>query len=176
MSLQLTHWEFSFQFHTSNLTEATRTQINPFTGEPIAIPIDNGLTEDETRRMLQVFEENGINGPEADGEGYAVYGSKGDSIRFRCSNLDDSIPVKAIACEVVVRELSDEVLAIIVDVARAGNMVLTSCTGDCARVVGRSLDAKVLTRWPDAEPLSSVDELRAWLQGTIGGRKAHVPA
>jgi len=174
MTNELTHWEYSFLFHTRNLGDAARTGINPLTGNAIEFPIDNGLTDDEVDAIQNVFAENGIDGPEPDGEGYAVYGSDGEYLRFQCYDLEGSAPISSIDGEAVVKQLTDSVLTIILDVARAGNLVLTSSVGDCVRIPDDSPTEILLNRWPDAESLSSVSELRRWLQETIGGRRVRV--
>lgn len=63
--------------HTCNLGDTARTGTNPFTGEPVEFPMDDGLTHEEMDAPQDVFEENGIDGPEPDGEGYAVFGPEG---------------------------------------------------------------------------------------------------
>jgi hypothetical protein len=174
MALDLTHWGYSFLLHTCNLGSQTRTSTNPFTGETVESTMDAGLTDDEINALQDVFDENGIDGPEPEGEGYAAYRAEGESLRFRCNDLDEGEPIDGIAAEVVVKQLSDELLTIILDVARAGNLVLTSSVGDCVRVPIRDPDHKLLQRWPDAVAVSSIAELRQWLQESIGGRKLHV--
>jgi hypothetical protein len=176
MALELTHWEYSFLLHTCNLGDAARTGRNPFTGEPVEFPIDDGLTDDEIDAIQDVFDENGIDGPEPDGQGYAVYGADGDCLRFRCNDLDAGEPISGIAAEAVVKELSDQILTVILDVARAGHLALTSSVGDCVRIPDRTPDAKLLKRWPDAQSLSSISELRQWFEDSIGGRQVHVPS
>lgn len=172
MTLDLTHWAYGFLLHTCNLGDAVRTAgTNPFTGEAVVVPIDDGLSDDEIDALRDVFDENAIDGPEPEGEGYAVYGADGDSLRFRCFTFDGDHSICDIAAEVVVKQLSDDILTIILDVARAGNLALTSSVGDCVRIPGRRPDPKLLKRWPDAQPLSSISELRQWLQDSIGGRQ-----
>jgi hypothetical protein len=176
VALELTHWEHSFLLHTCNLGESVRTGTNPFTGEAVEFPVDDGLTDDEIDALQDAFDENGIDGPEPDGEGYAVYGDEGDCLRFRCPDLDDGVPITGVAAEITVRELSNAVLAVVLDVARAGNLALTSTVGDCVRIVDRPPDRKMLERWPDAQTLSSVADLRQWLQESVGGQRVHIPS
>lgn len=176
MALELTHLEYSFLLHTCNLGDTARTGTNPFTGKVVEFLIDDGLTNEEIDALQEVFDENGIDGPEPQGEGYAAYGPAGNSLRFRCNDLDDGESISSIAVEVVVKELSAEILVIVLDVARAGNFALTSSVGDCVRIPDRSPDVKLLERWPDATSLSSISELRQWLKDSIGGRHVHVPS
>ena len=176
MALRLTHWEYSFHLHTCNLGESARTGTNPFTGQTVEVPIDEGLSDAEIDAIQAVFDENGIEGPEPAGEGYAVYGANSDSLRFRCNDLDEGEPISGIDVEVVVTSLSDKVLATILEVARAGNLAMTSSLGDCVRIIDRVPDRSLLERWPDAQTLSSATQLRQWLQGIIGGDQVHVPS
>jgi hypothetical protein len=120
--------EFSFYTHTCNFGNAVRTGTNPFTGEIMEFPVDDGMTEDEIDAVQDIFDDNGIEGPEPEYEGYAVYNDDGSSIRFRCHDLGAGDPITGIPIEIVVSNLTDEVLAIIIDVARAGNLALTSVT------------------------------------------------
>ncbi len=174
MSLKLTHWEYSFLLHTSNLGDNVRTATNPFTGETIESAIDNGLTQAEIDAVQDVFDQNGIDGPEPEGEGYAVYGSNGDHVRFRCRDLNDGLPITEIVVEIVVSQLSDEILQLLLQLARAGNLLLMSSAGDCVQIVDNKPNRRLQTRWPDIQTMSSNVNLKAWLQEVIGGRKVHV--
>lgn len=171
MASKLTHWLFSFGLHTCNVGDAERVGTDPFTGASVSFPIDDGLTDDEIENLHDTFDEYGIDGPEPDGEGYAVYGSDGERLRFRCDDLDGGEPITDIAAELTVKRLSDEMLLIILNVARTGNLALTSTVGDNVRIVDRAPGEDLLARWPDAESVSSAAELRAWLEDTIGGRQ-----
>ena len=133
-SMELTHFEYTFGLYTSNLGEAVRTVQNPFTGKPVSIPIDRGLTEQEINAVKAVFDRNGLQGPEPEFEGYAIYGTGGDSLRFRGGDFDCGIAVIGFSVEIVVRHLMEAMLEIVLDAARAGNFALMSCVGDCVRV------------------------------------------
>ena len=173
MARKLTHWEYSFLLHTCNLGESQVTRTNPFTGEPVIVHIDDGLSVEERRAIQAVFAEHGIEGPEPDFEGYAMC-SDDDSLRFRCDDLDGDAPISNFEVEVVVKQLSDELLAIVLDVARAGNLALMSSVGDCVRIAHDAPAATLIKRWPDAEPLSSIADLREWLQQKIEGRRVRI--
>ncbi len=175
MALELTHWEYSFLMHTCNLGDQSGKATNPFTGETIEFPMDYGLTREEIDAIQDIFDENGVDGPDPDGEGYVMRRIQSESLRFLCYDLDAAEPIAEIAVEVIVKDLPDQVLTLILDVARAGNLALTSSVGDSVRIPGKKLSAEVKKRWPDAQSLSSISELRQWLQDSIGGRQVHVP-
>ncbi|MEZ6047849.1 MAG: hypothetical protein R3C11_20195 [Planctomycetaceae bacterium] len=114
----LTHWEYSFGLHTCNLGDTVREGVNPFTGERVGFPIDNGLTEVEMDTVQEVFERYSIIGPEPDGEGYAVYGKAGESIRFRGGELHGKYPLVGLSVEITtVLEVTEEVAGIVLEVA-----------------------------------------------------------
>lgn len=169
--MELTHWEYIIYLHTCNLGDKSPSGTNPFTGEPVEYAIDRGLVYSELEAVRDVFDSNEIRGPEPNSEGYAIYGSGGDSLRFRCHSLDARETIKGMTVEIVVRHLSTATLETVLDVARAGNLALTSCVGDRIRIVDREPNVAELARWPDAESISSVHELRGWIEDTIGGRK-----
>lgn len=168
MGIGTTHREYIFVLNTCNVGESTESFVSPFTGTTHALPNDIALESDELSTLRTFFAESGIT-LDPDGEGYTVHWDKGDHLSFR-GDIHRSIPVRHIGVEVVVRQLSDEVLNLILRTARAGNMALTSSVGDCVRIVDREPDITLLARWPDATSLFSVIELRSWLESTIGGR------
>jgi len=51
---RLTH--YSFVLLTCNLGSTTHSGTNPFTGEAVEFPIDDGLTEDEIEALQETFE------------------------------------------------------------------------------------------------------------------------
>ncbi len=166
--------EYSFYTHTLNFGDKVRTSTNPFTGETTRFPIDNGMTKEEIEAVQSIFDENGIDGPEPDFEGYAVYSDDGSSLRFRCNDLHDGHSITGIPIELVSVALTDEVLSIILDVARAGNLAFTSVTGEDVRTVDNVPTPLQLKRWPHAATIKSVADLRCWLTDIIGFREVHV--
>jgi len=174
-SMELTHWSWSFYLQTCNFGDSVRTVPHPFANKTIIVPIDNGLTKEELKAVQAVFAENGIEGPEPDGEGYALYGDDGAKLRFLSRDLDGELPITGMVVEITVKELTDEFLRIVLDVARCGNLALTSSVGDQVRLVERIPTDSQLARWPDAKPVSSVADLRASLEHDIGGTQVHVP-
>ena len=168
------HREYSFLTHTLNFGDKARTGTNPATGETVVFPIDNGLTDDEVEAVQDLFDDNGIDGPEPDCEGYSIYGDDGSYLRFRCHDLDAGEPVIGIPIELVTPALTDEILTIILDATRVGNLALTSGIGKAVRLTSGPPSPAQLKRWPDAATITSIIELRHWLINVIGSREVTV--
>jgi hypothetical protein len=166
--MEQTHWHFTFLLHTCNLGGGRKAITNPFTGEVFDVPIDIGLMPSEIEAVQRTFIENGIEGPEYTGnEGYGAYIGKG--FEFRCFELDGPNRIESIGVDLRVSNLSDEVLGVILAVARAGNLALTSSSGTLARIVDRTPEENLLSRWPDAKTISSIEDVRNWLVSGIRG-------
>ncbi|MCA9077672.1 MAG: hypothetical protein KDA93_21780 [Planctomycetaceae bacterium] len=149
-------------------------RVNPFTGESLEIPIDDGLTETELESLITVFVNNRVEGPEPDCEGYARYDDDGGDIRFRGGELDGSNPIIGFMVEIVVRTLEDDHLNLILDVCRAGNFALESpVAGDGVDflLVDRGPSERERKRWPECRVITKTDELRLWLDEQIGFRE-----
>jgi hypothetical protein len=148
------------------LGSETETLVSPFTGIPFDVPVDQGLTDRERQTVRDIFAEYGITGPEHTGnEGYGAY--RNHQAEFRCFELDGPNQIVAIQVDLVVTHLSDDLLKMILKLAIAANLALTSFHGKFARIVNRYPNRKMVARWPDAKKLSSVAELRTWLDEVI---------
>ena len=163
--------EYSFYLQTLNFGDQFRTVINPFTGKTLEVPIDRGMTAAEIKSIQILFHENHVEGPEPEFEGYALRTDDGTSLRFRCHVLDADYSLTCIAVELVTPDPTDEVLNIILDVARAGCLALTSATGDGVRTIDDAPTSAQLARWPEAITIKTVADLRDWLSSTIGFRE-----
>ena len=131
--------------------------VNPATGESVAFPVDSGLTDDEIDGIREVFHQNGIDGPEPAFEGYAAYFGGGSSLRFRCYDLDATVPIIGFPIELITQSLTDDVLAVIPATARAGHLALTSPVGSDVCVIDNQPTQAQTERWPDASTISTVD-------------------
>jgi hypothetical protein len=172
------HSEFSFVLHACRLGDRIRKATNPFTGELIVAPIDEGLTPAERKAILRVFRKYNVEGPEPEFEGYAFYLLGNGSVRFRgFADIEDTElhPVTSLAVEIVVKQLADDVLTFVLDVARQGNLAFMSSTADHVGLVNESDDPRIQKRWPDARTIATIEDLRSWLEVDIGGRRVHVP-
>jgi hypothetical protein len=167
--------EFSFLLHTCNLGEKTRTGVNPFTKETIHFPIDDGLSDSESDAVLEILESHGFEEPEEEGEGYVLSWSDRECLQLRSGAFEPIAEgISSVEVELLsVGTIPDQVLAIILEIAIAGNLALMSPTGEDVRVPAKAKLPQVLKRWPDAAVIETVDELRAWLTDTIEGRPVY---
>jgi hypothetical protein len=157
-------WEYCFYFHTRNLGDQVRHVQNPFTGKSIEVPIDPPLAQCEWDAIRDVFKKHHFDGPLPEGEGFRISMTDGQYVGLRLGPT-------GLAIEIVMRELSNSVIEIMIEIAKAGNLAFTSTTGDKVRLLDGPLDAKTLARWPDATVLHSVSEVKSWLVDDICGRK-----
>lgn len=174
--MKLGHWEYSFILHTCRLGDRVGKATNPFTGDPVEFPIDDGLSVAERKDVRAVFACFGVEGPEAGFEGYALYLPASGSVRFRGGDLEqDEPPLTSFSVELVAQNVADEVLRLVLDVARQGNLAFMSSTGERVCLAKESRDLRIKQRWPDAGLILTTNALRSWLENQIGGRKVHVP-
>jgi hypothetical protein len=157
--------EYHFVLHTCNLGSKTKTVVNPFTRQELKVPLDDGLVERETEAVRKIFAQHAIEGPFKAGHvsGYSIYAN--DWVSLRCFELGGSTPVEGIDVFLTLSELTNEALELILELARDGNLALTSQLGKLVRIVGRHPTSEELARWPDAKKLSTTTELRNWLEG-----------
>jgi len=132
---------------------------------------DGYMSDDDIQAIQDLFDELGVEGPEPEFEGYAFYAENGDSIRFRHPDLESGDVPSGIPIEVVVAELTEAHLKIIADVARVGNLALTSVTGEDVRLFGVKPTSKQLEMWPDAATIEGTADLRHWLNTIIEPRE-----
>ena len=163
---------YGFFLHTCHLSDRVRKGINPSTGEPVEFPIDDGLTDVERNAVRRVFAKFGVEGPEPEFEGYALYIPGNGSVRFRGGEFeDDEMPIKGLDVEISVKKLSDDILRLVFEVARQGNLAFMSSIGDQVGLPSKSSGARSKKRWPEATIIESTDSLRSWLENQIGSRK-----
>jgi hypothetical protein len=160
--------QYSFLLHTCNLGTKTRTVVNPFTKQQFEVPIDKGLTEGEVEAIWTIFQDHQVTLIEliAD-ENWATYAN--EQAKFRCLDLNGPTPIDSIHAELTVPQITNEMLEMILAMASGANLALTSNDHKCVRIAGRHPNSMELARWPDAKKLSSVAELRQWLQNDISG-------
>ena len=183
--MRLTHWEYVFNLHTRNLGDEIREDENPFTGEPTQFHVDLGLTPDEIAAIKVAFDRHEVafdrrefEGLAPFSEGYVAYGAGGDSLRFRCADLDEihSFPITGMSVDIVVRQLLDEYLEIVLDVASSGNLLLMDGYSDPVLTIDEEPSAKILARWPYSRSIRTIDELRSWIENEVGGRRVYTPS
>jgi hypothetical protein len=163
------HREYHFLLHTCNLGSRTKTVVNPFTGEEFQKPIDDGLSKQEIDALRESFAAHKVHGPVNGGHLVGpVYGNEWVSLHTEFE-LGGASRVVSISVLLEIDELEDEVLEAILTIARNGNLALMSQLGKSVRIIDRQPTAKELARWPDAEKLSSLAELRQWIEVEIQG-------
>lgn len=121
--------------------------------------------------MARILASHGFDGPEPDGEGYALYLADDQSVRIRGGELNGEYPITGFAVEIISLEVTDDILRIMLELARNGNLAFTSVVGDKALLVDRLDDEKSQQRWPDAKIVQTTADLRRWLIDEIGGRQ-----
>lgn len=166
-----THLEYSFGMATCNLSEASRSVVNPFTGKPIEIAQHAGLTDQECAALLKLVKASGWRYSDIPGEGWEWKLSASEALRLR-GEIESGSPGWGV--ELVVKELAEPVLEFLLSLARAGNLAFTSSTGQDVRLAARSTNPLVQKRWPNAPILASAQELREWLDQVIGSRRVAV--
>lgn len=174
MALKLTHWEYSFILHTTELGVETRTTTNPFTGEQMKIPIDKGLTSEQIDAVNGVLKTHKLRG--SDPETHSLKFESGPNERVSFYNVD-FVHGKRICdfeASVLTKQLQDRQLGFIWDIARAGKFALMSGIGEHVRLAEQTPTALVAARWPQVETLSGISELRWWFQNVLRGRKCAV--
>lgn len=110
------------------------------------------------------------------------HGFSGGSGHFKLRSPDGSYLLfrylfagtENIAVELIIPELTDPILDIILQIAKAGNLAMTSTTGHDARIYKSSPTEMQLSEWPDAEKLTSRKAMYTWLEDTIGFREIRV--
>jgi len=168
MAQDLTHWEFSFTLHPGHLDKVPQV-----IGDRTWM-IDAGLNEQQATQLRNWFAENEFSGPEPDMEGYVLYRADDESLRFRMWSLDDYKKVNGIPVEVVVKELGDNDLKLLLDVAQTANLMFTDFLNENVRFIARDPNQPELERWVDADRIDTIADLRVWLEDTIGGRKVYI--
>ena len=162
-----TYLEYSFGLATCNLGDRTRTFPNPFTGETITVPVDDGLSASECTALRTVIHATGFKKSAVSGEGFELRLSQDESVRLRD---EIEIGVAGFSVELVVVSLSNVVLDLLLSIARAGNLAFTSSTGGHVCLVTPAT-TRVAARWPDAVTIKTRDDVQHWLEGVIRGRR-----
>lgn len=161
------HREFTFHLASCRLGDRRREVTEPFTGEKVSIPIDDGLTADENSALHKILAREGFVESDVPGEGYLLSLSATESLRLRSDFAPGGC---GIAAEIVVRKLTDQVVELLLEFICTGRLALMSSTGGDVRLPNVSLDPKVRRRWPDAPVIHFAADIRTWLEKVIVGR------
>ena len=174
MSLKLTHWEYSFILHTTNLGDSTRATTNPFTGEQMELPVDNGLSMDQIDSVSAVLARYNVHGPDPDTHALTFECGRNEKVSFYHVEFRHGKRICNFEASALTKELSDRQLTFIRDVACAGKFALMSGVGEHVRLVEQAPDDAMLKRWPGVQTISGIAELRWWFESVLCGRKCAV--
>jgi hypothetical protein len=152
---------FDILFQTCNFGTQFEERKNPFTGQLISVAIDDGLTAAEKTAMLKLLRFVKASGPDDFGC-YSLDLADGGSAELFAEKLTGE--EKCDGCMVAVRSFSPQLVQLLFDLAREGNMVLMPVMDGMAPLaVSEQQCRRVQTRWPEAGTVSSVAELQALL-------------
>ena len=157
----------SIALHTCNLGGSVRTGTNPFTGEPVEFPIDDGLNHSELSAVRAILGEYSAAGPDPDGC-YKIVFTKNSYVNVCAGDLDASIPCVSIKLEIE-GPATHDILRFAHRLALDGNMSVGSIVDpDVVALVAEPRDPKVRRRWPTSPVLASNDEFIKWVQENLG--------
>jgi hypothetical protein len=158
---------FELHLHTCNLGTKTRKGVNPFTGEPLVIHIDLGLTAAEREAVQTLLVEVGASDPDPDYYRRVVL-PKGSIVNAAIGPSVNDLKLPCIAFAVEYYSLTTEVASFIHALASKGNMSIGSASDPA--VVALTLPEqkkRVVQRWPKASVVASPRQLEAWLRQNI---------
>jgi hypothetical protein len=153
---------FDIHFHTCRLGKRVRKMVNPFTNEPILVPIDRGLSASERKSVRNLLTEVNAIGPDPDGYYRLTFADGGWA--YACiGSLEGKPPSIAFGLEVIV--MTDELLVFLYKLAQSGNMSITPIMEASVTVLtSPATDQLVRERWPDALVLDSPVQLEKVLR------------
>ena len=139
-----------------------RKAVNPFTGEAVTFPIDNGLTVGERAAVRVVLLSNGASEPDPDGF-RSVRLSDGTKVNVCTWHLDreGACPGLEIECYAA----TPSAAAFVFELASEGNMTIGSTTDPAVvAAVSHAQAERVKARWPSVPVLRSPEDLLAWFE------------
>jgi hypothetical protein len=138
---------------------------HPFTGEPVAVPLDHGLTEAERQAVRALLEEVGAAEPDPDSY-RRVELSDGSIVSLAVGTLDRDAPCVAFAVEC--SALTAAVAYFLYALASRGNLSVGSSIDPEVTALPRPhQNQRVSWRWPKARLAESPSLLRAWLEQNL---------
>ncbi len=151
--------------YSLNLSENTREQTNPFTGESIDVPLDYGLSVEEKRELRDYFRSLGGNTVDENGFRH-IRLAENDNIRFRDYGLlEDEKALSAIAFEY--ENINYAVAEILFYVISKFNVVIRSGPDSIAHA--KEIFPKLAEkRWENIEKMESPEDVLDWLNKQPG--------
>lgn len=153
--------EFSFLFHTRQLSREAKTFKNPFTGEPATIFLPEPFSDSEQADVEAFLKQHKYEGPEPEGEGYLRRLSGKESIRIRGMDMASGVSTGNLAVEVIAAEMSQPLLKHFYELMESAKLAVMSTTGDNVLVPAESLDELTRQHWPDAVCIKTEEEFLA---------------
>jgi hypothetical protein len=143
---------------------------NPFTGEIFEVPIDEGLSPAEVKAVKKLLADRKAEYGNDD-EYHRIRFDDGTTICLGFGNLKRKSPIIAVGVELVCPKLTEEAVAFVHSVAKAGGMAFVTGDNERAAVTTPNDAPKVRHRWPDASTLATPKDLARWLEKVVIGRK-----
>jgi hypothetical protein len=153
---------FDIHLHTCRLGKRVRKTVNPFTNEPILVPIDRGLSASERKAVSNLLAQVNAIGPDPDGY-YNLTFSDGGMADACIGSLEGKPPCIAFGIEVQV--MTDELVSFLYKLAQSGNMSIMPIMQDAVPLLtSLATDQLVQERWPDALVIDSPAQLERLLR------------
>ena len=156
---------YSLHLHTCNLGTAVKKGKNPFTGDVVEFPNDDGLNRSEREAVQLLLQEVQASEPDPDGYMKVMFSDNGVA-NIGDGNLDDRSPCIAFAMEI--NMVTPQLVSFIYNLTRAGNMSIgSSIDPSVVALTSPTQDKKLLKRWPAAQVIESPLQLKKWLEENI---------
>ena len=155
---------FELHLHTCNLGSAVRLTANPFTGEPIEVPLDVGLTAEQQSAVRALLVEAGAEEPDPDGYRRVRLP---DGAIISVLGPPDEEWASCVALAVECRALTQGVADFVHKLAQRGEMAVMVVPQVVALPSLAPL-GRVARRWPSAVVVESPGELFGWLRENLG--------
>jgi hypothetical protein len=152
---------FDIFFKTCNLGTQRESRKNPFTGETVSVPVDEGLTDAQKSAFRHLLHTLNASGPDRFGC-YVLDFADGGYAEVSAQGLDG--PDKCDGCMAAVSSLSPQLVQFLFDLGRGGNMILIPAMENPPFVVTSEEQKRcVESRWPEAKVVSSPQALLSLL-------------
>jgi len=156
---------YGLHLHSCNLEAGTRTVTNPFTGKPIEIPRDGGLTQAERATATKLLSD--VRASPVDPDGYRkISFTDGSTLSVGIGTLETSQP--CIAFVVEFESLSEAVLSFIFMLAHSCNLSVGSTIDPIVVAVTQTPHNEHFRKHcPTAIVANSEPQLEAWIKKGI---------
>ena len=162
---------FDIHYHTCNLGTRTAERKNPFTGEMLSVPVDDGLSDAERAAVLDLLRAAGANAPDEFGC-YIVKTPDGGSAEVFAAGLGG--PEQCDGFMVAMRGLTPELVGLLWKLCRDGNMSAMPVMEDEVVVVASETQVqRVQAPWPAVVAVSSPEELAHLLSDGVAAWQAY---